>query len=266
MANHQQSVSLIDTQFPVIEKPATYAFNEEAGISDVKLNTGYKFILREDTGAVISCMTDEYKLVTNEEVVTQITPVMDANNAVFKEAHIFGEGARASWTWYFPQIKVKVGENDILNPEITVKNSYDGSLELSFTAGAYRLICANGMIIGTIIDMKKNRHSIYNTNLYKISEAITDTVNKCQEVFVEDFQTLIDTKVTKRHIADVIKTLPQQAVNPFVMYIGRNSMENYWDLLNAFTWVTTHALNRTHESTHKLENRVYPLIRKMAQA
>jgi len=43
-------------------------------------------------------------------------------------------------------------------------------------------------------------------------------------------------------------------------------MENYWDLLNAFTWVTTHALNRTHESTHKLENKVYPLIRKMAQA
>ena len=218
MANHQQSVSLIDTQFPVIEKPATYAFNEKAGISDVKLNTGYKFILREDTGKVISCMTDEYKLVTNEEVVTQIKPVMDANQAVFKEAHIFGDGARASWTWYFPKIKVK------------------------------------------------NRHSIYNTNLYKIGEAITDTVNKCNEVFVDDFQALIDKKVTKRHIADVIKTLPQQAVNPFVMYIGRNSMENYWDLLNAFTWVTTHALNRTHESTHKLENKVYPLIRKMAQA
>lgn len=262
MEKHQQSVSLIDTQFPVMEVPAIYKREDK----QLKQHTGHKFIVRTDTNDILSCMTDEYKLVSNEEVITQIKPVMDLNKAVFKEAHIFGDGSRTSWTWYFPQIEVKVADNDVLNPEITIKNSYDGSLELSFTAGAYRVICANGMIIGTIIDMKKNRHSIYNTNLYKIGEAITDTVLKCKGVFVEDFQALIDTKLTKKHIAEVIKTLPQQAVNPFVMYIGRNKMENYWDLLNAFTWVTTHALNRTHESTHKLENKVYPLIRKMAQA
>jgi len=261
MANPQKSATLIDTQFPVKEIPAILTDN-----NIWNKNTGHKFVIREDTGAVISCMTDEYKLVTNEEVVTQVMPVMESNSAVFKEAHIFGEGSRTSWTWYFPQIKVKVGVDDILNPEITIRNSYDGTTELSFTAGAYRLVCANGMIIGTIIDMKKNRHSIYNSNLFKIGESIQDTVHKCKEVFVNDFELLMETKLDNKHVASVIKELPQQAVDPFVSYLGRSDMDNYWDLLNAFTWVTSHALNRNHESTHKLENRVYPLIRKMARA
>jgi len=265
MVSPQKSVTLSDTKFPVREYPALYVDGKNKKETLHRQN-GYKFIVREDTGEILSCMTDEYKLVSNDEVLSQISPVMKGNKAVFKEANIFGDGARTSWTWYFPNISVEVTKGDTLHPEINVRNSYDGSLELSFTAGAYRLICANGLIIGTIIDMKKNRHSIYNTNLNKIGEMINDTINKCNDVFVDDFQALIEAELEKKHIASVVKELPQQAVDPFISYLGRNDMKNYWDLLNAFTWVTTHALNRTHESTHKLENKVYPLIRKMAKA
>ena len=268
MVNPQKSVSLSDTLFPVKEYPANFAYNEKNKNDkwNVRLETGYKFIVREDTNEVLSCMTDEYKLVTNETVMKEIEPVLKGSKAVFKEANLFGDGARTQWTWYFPHISVDVAKDDTLHPEINVRNSYDGTLELSFTAGAYRVICANGLIIGTIIDMKKNRHSIYNTNLYKIGDMINDTINKCNDVFVDDFQSLIETGLQKKHIARVVKELPQQAIDPFISYLGRNDMKNYWDLLNAFTWVTSHALNRRHESTHKLENKVYPLIRKMAKA
>jgi len=50
---------LTDTLFPVKEYPANFAFNSEAGISDVKLDTGYKFIVREDNNKVLSCMTND---------------------------------------------------------------------------------------------------------------------------------------------------------------------------------------------------------------
>ena len=177
-----------------------------------------------------------------------------------------GNNARTKWTWYYPGIKVKVSKDDVLNPEITIQNSYDGSWELSFLAGAFRILCSNGLTIGTILDAKRNRHSIYNTNLLDIGEMIENTVNNVENVFVDEFTQLVEKKSRKSDIAKVVKELPQQAVEPFVRYIQRETIETYWDLLNAFTWVTSHALNRKHESTNKLEKKVYPLIRRMARA
>lgn len=259
MVNPQKNVSLNDTVFPVIEVPAVFTNNNMW-----TKNTGHKFIVREDTKEVLSCMTDEYKMVSNYEVIEEVAPIMKKSKAQFREAQIFGNGSRTKWTWHFPDIKVKVGKDDVLNPEINIWNSYDGSTELSFTAGAYRIVCSNGLIIGTIIDRKRNRHSVYNTNLNKISEQINDTVNKCNTVFADSFTQLIETAVKPTSVPRIVKELPQQAIEPFVRYCGRTDIKNYWDLLNAFTWVTTHALNRKHESTHKLENRVYPIINKLA--
>tara|TARA_R100001463_G_scaffold43080_2_gene90034 strand:- start:43908 stop:44693 length:786 start_codon:yes stop_codon:yes gene_type:complete len=261
-------VSLSDTLYPVREISAV-GMNVQGSDGEFELtsDTGYKFIVNDDTNKIVSCMTENYQLVSNKEVMNQIEPVMKSSKAVFKEAQMFGENnARTKWTWYYPNISVEVGKDDILNPEITVQNSYDGSWELSFLAGAFRILCSNGLTIGTILDAKRNRHSIYNTDLLKIGDMVTDTVAKCEEVFVDEFSKLINTKLSKRDTARVIKRLPQQAVEPFVRYIKGHDMKNYWDLLNAFTWVTSHALNRRHQSTNKLEKEVFPLIRKMAKA
>ena len=57
----------LDTQtFPVKEIPAIITGNKWSDkFPDTATKTGHKFIVREDTGQVLSCMTDEYKLVTN---------------------------------------------------------------------------------------------------------------------------------------------------------------------------------------------------------
>ena len=164
MANHQKSVSLSDTLYPVIETPAR--LTSTLPHKDEK-STGYKFIVNENTGNVISCMSDNYKLVTNQEVMKEVEPIMNKSKAVFKEAQMFGgNNARTKWTWYYPGIKVKVSKDDVLNPEITIQNSYDGSWELSFLAGAFRLLCANGLTIGTILDAKKETDTQYIILIY----------------------------------------------------------------------------------------------------
>ena len=50
---------LQSTLFPVTEVPAV-GIPEDGKEID---STGYKFIVREDTGKVLSCMTNDYKLV-----------------------------------------------------------------------------------------------------------------------------------------------------------------------------------------------------------
>jgi|TARA_Y100000034_G_C6843819_1_gene382062 hypothetical protein len=253
---------LIDTLFPVYEIPVEY---DVVG-REKPVMSGYKLIVREDNNKVLSCMTDEYRTVTNKQVIDEVAKPLKSSGALFKEARMFGDGARTKWSWTFPKTKVDIGDGDVVNPEITIHNSYDGKWELSFMAGAFRLVCSNGLVIGTILDSKKNRHSIYNTNLDKIAELIMDTVNKTTDLFNEDFPMLQSTKVHDKSIPRVVEVLPQQAIEPFVRYCMGHDIKNYWDLLNAFTWVTSHALNREHESTHKLESKVYPLIKGMASA
>ena len=43
-------------------------------------------------------------------------------------------------------------------------------------------------------------------------------------------------------------------------------MNNYWDLLNAATYVSTHSTNRDRESVHIMENQIYPTITRLARA
>ena len=58
---------LTDTLFPVKEVPAI-GIDIHNSKGEVQ-NTGYKFIAREDTGKILSCMTNEYKVVTNKEII-----------------------------------------------------------------------------------------------------------------------------------------------------------------------------------------------------
>ena len=97
---------LTDTLFPIREYPANYAFNQEAGISDVNIDTGHKFIVREDTNKVLSCMTNDYKVVTNKEIIDTAVPILKKHKAELKEAISLGGGERTVWKWIIPDIKI----------------------------------------------------------------------------------------------------------------------------------------------------------------
>ena len=61
----KQSASLSETLFPVSEYPAIFADGDNKEFD----GTGYKFIMREDTHEVLSCMTNDYRLVTNSSLI-----------------------------------------------------------------------------------------------------------------------------------------------------------------------------------------------------
>ena len=160
---------LNDVMFPVIEIPANFTLNKETTASQVlgylPENTGHKFIVREDNGKVLSCMTNDYKLVTNETVLKYASPIIEKSGGKVKEVKSLNNGAKSIMTWNFPKEKVNIGKNDDLTPEIIIKNSYDGTVGLNILAGAFRLICSNGLVIGIIAENYKNKHSVYNVAL-----------------------------------------------------------------------------------------------------
>tara|TARA_R110000787_G_scaffold69241_1_gene154288 strand:+ start:181 stop:543 length:363 start_codon:yes stop_codon:yes gene_type:complete len=115
------------TLFPVKEVPVMY---DIAG-KDKSQPAGYKLIVREDNNKILSCMTNDYKVVTNKQIVDVATPILAKHKAVLKEAVSLADGQKTVWKWVIPDKKIKIAKNDELNPEIIIKNSYDGSLQVN---------------------------------------------------------------------------------------------------------------------------------------
>ena len=127
---------LADTLFPVKEVPAVFKMDNK----QLKQHTGHKFIVREDTGDVLSCMTSEYRMVKNKEIIDIAQPILKQHDAELIEAITLGEGQKTVWKWRIPGYTIKISDGDLLNPEIIIKNSYDGSLQVHILAGAFRLV------------------------------------------------------------------------------------------------------------------------------
>ncbi len=257
-------IAMEETLFPVKEVPAIYL---DKSVQDKPLDgTGYKFIVREDTGDVLSCMTDEYRVVDNKSVISKVKKVLKGTGAELSEARTFSNGQRAVWKWNFPKTKVKVNKNDLVNPQLIIQNSYDGSTSVNVMGGAFRLVCLNGLTIGNVLSSKKAVHKNNNTGIDNIEYAIDNTVKMLVEIFETEFPNLINTELRGKHLVDMAKLIPQQYMEDFTRYCLNNDMKTYWDLLNACTYVATHLANRDKQSLHIMENQIYPTITRLARA
>jgi len=247
-------VLLESTLFPVKEKQALLA----------GMNTGHKFIVREDTNEVISCVTDKYKLITNKEVMDIALPIFKDKGGSLMESRTFNN-ARTMWKFRFRDTKVEIQKGDFVNPEVIIRNSYDGSSEVQAMGGAFRLVCLNGMIVGYTIGKKSARHIVWNEN-HGIDGIVTNIINSVRGVFDNDFPLMIDTTVMKNHVIKIMKLFPNQAISAFTQHLIKEPPKTYWDLFNAATWTATHAMKRNNEATHKIEAQIFPLIKKMVKS
>ena len=253
------------TLFPVKEVPAYFKHIANNGKLSEELETGHKFIVREDTGKVLSCMTNDYKLVDNKQIIDTATPILKQHKAELKEAVSLGDGQKTVWKWIIPDVKMQVAKDDFMNPEIIIKNSYDGSMQVHILSGAFRLVCSNGMIIGNVIDKHNYRHNVNSLNIDNLDESIERTIIQARKVS-EDFPMLKDKKLRQKHIIELIKLFPSTMSEFITQYLVANKPKDYWDLFNCATYLTSHRMNRKYNTTHKLESQIYPNVIKWARS
>lgn len=253
-----------DIMFPVKEVQARLSEAHKFPQRTEK-DTGYKFIVREDTGQVLSCMTDNYRLIDNSMVIEKSDKIITKQGGKLKEVQSFGRGARSIVKYEFNNHKVKISNGDICTPEIVWANSYDGTVGLNIIAGAFRLVCTNGLVIGVVAEKYKNKHIIQNMELKDISGVIEETIKKTKMIMKHEFPVIHETKVKQSHIIDILKMFPLQSSDYMTGLLLAENPNNLWDLLNVATNVATHGMDRKAEATHKLEARIYAKICKMAK-
>jgi len=255
---------LQDAMFSVKEVPAVgYPLDDKQDVTLLD-KTGYKFIVREDNNKVLSCMTNSYKLVKNETIMNIAEPLIKKLGGEPKEVNVLNGGAKTQFSWHFPKQVVKMSKADEMTPEINIMNSYNGTVGLNILGGAFRLICLNGMVVGIVASKYKNKHIKSNISLNDISNVIEETVDKTKLVFKEEFPILAETKFQENHLIEMMKMFPDYANTLVTDKIIIEKPRTFWDLLNVGTNVLTHHMNRNLDSTHGLEQRLYPKIKKLA--
>tara|TARA_R100000152_G_C6781543_1_gene216267 strand:+ start:6018 stop:6812 length:795 start_codon:yes stop_codon:yes gene_type:complete len=259
---------LESTLFPVKEMPAYWEQtnkNKGNGTSVREMATGYKFIIREDTNEVLSCMTNDYRMVTNKEIIDTAVPILKKHKAELKESVVLAHGRKTVYKWIIPDYKIRISKDDVLNPEIIINNSYDGSLQVHILGGAFRIVCSNGLVIGVTFGKGNFRHNVNNINLEHLDEKIEKTIERTSKM-ANEFELLSDTSLNERHIMKLVELFPTQMSEFIVQYLIANKPKTYWDLLNCGTYIASHKMKRNYQTTHKLESQLFGSVNKWAKA
>lgn len=125
------------------------------------VSTGKKTIYNVTTQQTLGVMAEGYKIAQNEQIFAAALREIDnaginVENA-FTRVRIDNDGQRVMAEIVFPETAFDVAVGDTVALSITVSNSFDGSGAFSIKMGAFRFVCANGMVsAGRIIEYKSS--------------------------------------------------------------------------------------------------------------
>jgi hypothetical protein len=102
-----------------------------------------------------------------------------------------------------PDIMIEGNDGDVVYPQILISNSHDGKNSFQFTAGLFRLVCSNGLVVATehFAD-KKIRHMGYS---FEEVQAIVSELVEQLPVTVEVMNTFKGTILSQEQKVEFAK-------------------------------------------------------------
>lgn len=228
-----------------------------------------KAIIRNDDNSVIGVVSDAYKVVTNEEVFTKFTEQLlnckgvDIEGATV-DTKFSHNGAKTMVEITLPKHEISLKGNDKSQMKIMAFNSYDGKWKFRAKAGAVRLACLNGQILGDFIGSYSHGH----TKGLSVDKGATQLV-KMFESFNQAkgwWSNMMKTKVTDQETLEVFRQFlfpksqnamsadnwaeNKSVLNLFELYqtYAKEMGKNAWALYNTLTHHVTH--KEYKQSTH----------------
>ena len=215
-------------------------------------------IVREDNNSIIAVHGSRYRLTKNETVYEGVdhlirnTPALDTNGMMVRDQVAYA-GGRTIRSYVFPEHEVKIGENDITQLRLNVINSYDGSTNLRICMGGYRIVCANGQVVGESFGDFASRHT-GSFSIHEVAPRIAATLNNFLDVG-ESWKHWAITPCTDAKANAVIKKLAGKSASltaDLTLFWAEEQLKmgsTMWALFNALTyWSTHYAVNKANET------------------
>ena len=124
--------------------------------------TGKRAIINEKSGEILGIVSKKYQVVTNAQVVENLSEALERSNldltgleATVAQSH---GGARSMINVMLPAHEIDM-RGDKSRLQISVLNSYDGRWKYMSRAGAIRMACLNGQILGNFVGSYTEYHN-----------------------------------------------------------------------------------------------------------
>ena len=231
----------------------------------------YKAIVNTEIGKVYSIVSKDYKLIRHEDAARRIESAIDENCKLGKyitSTKFYNHGGRMCRTYRFYKKSVEIKKGDTVNPQLHLFNSYDITWPFILLIGAFRFVCANGLVVGDKYLYLRKRH-VYHFDQMDIEEQVA-TALKRFNLQTNQWKKWTEIKLNEKIYANVMKT----------MRFGKKAMEeienrtaqeakgftdngfpvmNIWVLYNILTWYITHravSLNHRVEMERRLRSAI----------
>lgn len=219
---------------------------------------GKRMIVNEDTNRCIGIVSDKYRVVTNAEVLEHLTTALDrsALDLTGLEAYVSQShgGARAMVNVRLPAHEIDL-HGDKSQLQISVLNSYDGRWKYQSRAGAIRMACLNGQILGSFVGSYTEYHNAkldVEAGAQQLINMANDFEN-AKEWWVQMMGRKVDNEQLLRSIAifltgkskiehreDFLKLPTVRKLIELYSGYSKEMGENAYALYNAFTDFVTH--------------------------
>ena len=155
ISRERQQVDLEEAFFPVVEEP----INVDVFMGRPKRIHGYKALVEQETGRVISVVSSKYRLLLNREAYEFADIIIQAvfegkRLCDFECFNILMPKTKGSCRidLILPNDFNKLfgKESESWTPFVRISNSYNRSMPLKYEIGFCRWICKNGVIFGQL--------------------------------------------------------------------------------------------------------------------
>lgn len=219
-------------------------------------------VVRQDTNAVISDVSPNYKLVHHSELFDMAGEYMKKIGPCAVRYYQFNNGARLLAEYTFKDIVADVRRGDVVGLKTYFANSYDGKSSIRLGVAGIRLACLNGMVVAGANKEASYRHvgnHIQNGRLVNIDFPSAEHVLDAFQRGAKDWKKLSEIELSKEQV----ETYQDQAVVDGIItpkVLESSDIEEFtaWGLYNKFTEQITHKERATSTLQGKLQrfNRV----------
>ena len=262
--NEQEKSILAAASFPeVSEVPVSW------GEINLQRADKFKAIVNPEIGKVYSIVSKDYKLIRHEDAAQRIESAIDENCELGKyitSTKFYNHGGRMCRTYRFYKKSVEIKKGDTVNPQIHLYNSYDITWPFIVLIGAFRFVCANGLVVGDKYLYIRKRH-VYQFDQMDIEEQVA-TALKRFNLQTNQWKRWTELRLTEKIYTNVMKTMKfwKKAVAKIESRAEREAesladngfpIMNLWIFYNILTWYITHravSLNHRVEMERRLRS------------
>ena len=250
------------------------------------VDTGFDAIFRNDNGANLGVVSREYQMVEHQQALENVLNVFEKKKlpkVTPTDIQITDGGSKMFASFVLNKksdigVATKGNRNvgDIISPGFKIVNSYDRTIRLSLLSYVIRLICTNGVTANEELFTEKRRHT-KNLDLDYMIEQFMNSFERFDDVVVPRIAEMAQAKVNPVILEKELNLIPGWIQDESLTYLeeggwikfsekeGESEIEmvkamTRWDLLNSFTYVTTHSQTnpqRALEATREISERFW---------